>query len=63
MRHFGLPDLHGNSRQAPSDLADPVLRAQGGEGLSDRFVQRRCRDVERMRGLIQIVDNNSARLP
>jgi len=41
-----------------SDVADPVVTAQGGEGLGDGFVEGRGSHIERMRGLVQIVDND-----
>ena len=42
-----------------SGLRD-IMIAQRGEGLGDGFVQGFCRHVERMRGVVQIVDNDGA---
>lgn len=55
-----MPDLHGNGGQSASDFTGPVLTAQGGEGLGDGFVQGFGRHVDRVRGLVQIVDNDGA---
>ena len=41
-----------------SDVADPVVTAQRGEGLRDGFVKGFGRHVDRVRGLVQIVDND-----
>ena len=60
MRDLGIADLHGDRCQSASDLTDPVLPAHGGEGLGDSFVERLRRHVERMRGVVQIVDNDGA---
>ena len=40
--------------------ADPVVTACRGEGLCDGFVERRGRHVERVRSLVQIMDNDGA---
>src|SRR6266700_523494 len=58
MRNLGMPDLHGNGGQSSSDVPDPVMTAQRGESLGDSFVEGFCRHVERVRGLVQIVDND-----
>jgi len=41
-----------------SDVADPVVTAQRGEGLRDGFVKGFGRHVDHVRGLVQIVDND-----
>ncbi len=61
MRDLGIADLHGDGGQAASDVCDPVLPAHRGEGLGDCFVERLGGHVERMRGVVQIMDNESAR--
>jgi hypothetical protein len=38
----------------------PFLVAQRGEGLGDGFVQGFGRHVDRVRGVVQIVDNDGA---
>ena len=60
MRDLGIPDLDSDGGQPFSDVADPVVTAHRGEGLGDRFVERLRRHVERMRGVVQIVDNDGA---
>src|SRR5438874_10454179 len=60
MRSLGMPDLDGYCGQSSSDLADPVMTAQRGEGLSDGFVQGFGGHVDRVRGLVQVVDNDGA---
>jgi hypothetical protein len=57
---LGIPDLHGDRRQPCSDVADPVVTANHGEGLSDRFVERFRRHVELVRDVVQVVDNDGA---
>jgi len=52
MRNFGMPDFNRDARQALSDLADPVVTAQRGQGLGDGFVQGLGSHVERVRGLV-----------
>jgi hypothetical protein len=46
--------------QSSSDVADPFVTAQRGEGQGYRFVKSFGRHVERVRGLVQIMDNDSA---
>ena len=45
-------------RALGTTVADPVMTTQRGEGLGDGFVEGFCRHVERVRGLVQIVDND-----
>src|SRR5215813_3714195 len=58
MGDLGMPDLHGHGSQSASDVADPVVTAQRGEGLCDGFVEGLGGHVDRVRGLVQIVDND-----
>ena len=58
MGDLWIPDLHGDRRQPRSDVADPVVTARDGEGLGDGVVKGLGRHVERVRGLVQIVDND-----
>jgi hypothetical protein len=52
----GDPDA--SSLRAPyNQLRDQIMNA---EGRGDGFVEEFCRHVERMRGLVQIVDNDGA---
>ena len=60
MRNLGMPDLHRNGGQTASDVADPVVAAERSEGLGDGFVQGLGRHVDRVRGVVQIVDNDGA---
>ena len=60
MRNFGMPDLHGSGSQSFSDVADPVMTVEGSEGLGDRLVERSRCDIDRVGGLVQIVDNDRA---
>jgi len=60
MRNLGIPDFYGNACQALADVADPIVPAQHGEGLGDRFVERFRRHVELVRSVVQIMDNDSA---
>jgi hypothetical protein len=60
MRNLGMADLDRSGGQSFSDVADPVMLAQRGEGLGDRFVERFSRHVEFVGGIVQIVDNNGA---
>ena len=62
MRHLGVPDLDGDGRQPASDIADPVVEAQGGEGLGDGFVKGLRRHVERVLCFVQVVDDDGAGL-
>jgi hypothetical protein len=48
VRHLGVPDLDGDGRQPASDIADPVVNVQGGEGMGDGFVKGLRRHVERV---------------
>ena len=57
MRHLGMPDLDGDRRQSFPNVADPVVTAQRGKGLADRFVEPLGRHVECVRGLVRIMDN------
>src|ERR1017187_5237392 len=56
--HLWMPNGDGNGGQSFSDVAYPVVSGKDGEGLSDGFVEGLCRYVERVRRLIQIVDND-----
>ena len=60
MRNLWIPDLNADSRQSSSDVADPVVTAHRDEGLGNRFVERFRRHVERMRGVVQIADDDGA---
>ena len=55
-----MPNRDGNGGQSFSDVAYPVVSGKDGEGLSDGFVEGLRRYVERVRRLIQIVDNDCA---
>jgi hypothetical protein len=57
---LGISDLHGDRGQAFADIADPVVTAGGGKGLGHSLVERFGRHLERMRGLVQVVDDDSA---
>ena len=58
--YLGMPDRDGNGGHSFSDVAYPVVSGKDGEGLGDSFVESLCRYVERVRRLIQIVDNDRA---
>ena len=60
--HLGVPDLDGDSRQPASDITDPVVNAQGGEGLGDGFVKGLRRHVERVLCFVQVVDDDGTSL-
>ena len=60
MRNLRVPDLHSNGGQSFSDVADPVVTAQRGEGLGDGFVQGFGGHIDRVCGAVQIVDNDGA---
>jgi hypothetical protein len=60
MRDLGIPDFHGDLRESASDLTDPVVRAHHGERLGDGFVECFRRHVELVRGIVQVMDNDSA---
>ena len=62
MGDLGVSDLHGDCRQPCSNGADPVVTTHHGERLSDRFVEGLRRDVQRMRGIVQIVNDDGAGL-
>ena len=53
-----MADSNRDAREALSDLADPVVTAQRGESLGDGFVQGLSSHVDRVRGLVQTVDND-----
>lgn len=55
-----MPDLHGDGGQSASDVADPLVTGHRGEGLGDVFVRGFGRHVDRVRGLVEIVDNDGA---
>lgn len=59
MRNFGMSDFDRDAREAPSDLADPVVTAQRGESLGDGL-QGLGSHVDRVGSLVQIVDNDGA---
>lgn len=42
------------------DIVDPLVTAYHGEGLGNRFVERLGSQVERMRGVVQVMDNDGA---
>jgi len=60
MRNLGMPDLHGNGGQSASDVTDPVLTVKRGEGLGDGFVQGLGRHIDRVRGVVEIMDSDGA---
>jgi hypothetical protein len=60
MRNVGMPDLHGNGGQSFPDLADPFVTAQRSESVGDSFVQGLGRHVDRVRDLVDVLDNNGA---
>ena len=60
MGELGVSDLHGNRGQAFADVANPVVTASGGKGLGHSFVERFGRHLQRMRSLVQVVDDDSA---
>ena len=60
MRDFGIPDLHGDGGKSFSDVANPLVTADRGESLGNRFVETLSRHVERMRSAVQIIDNYGA---
>ena len=62
MRHFRMPDPDGDGRQPASDLPDPVVNAQRGEGLGDGFVKGLRRHAERVLCFVQVVDDDGAAL-
>jgi len=62
MRNLRMPDLHGYGGQSLSYVPDPVVTAQRGEGLGDGFVQGLGGHVDRVRGLVQIVDDDGTGL-
>ena len=60
MGDFGIPDLHGDGGKSFSDVANPLVTVDRGESLGNCFVKSLGRHVERMRGAVQIVDNDGA---
>jgi hypothetical protein len=60
MRNLGVPDLDGDSGQSAPDFADPFMTTQRGEGLGNGFVQGLGGHVYRVRGIVQVVDNDGA---
>ncbi len=58
MRNLGMPDLHGNGGQSSSDVAYQIMATQRGESLGDGFGEGFGRHVQRVRGLVQILDND-----
>jgi hypothetical protein len=57
---FRLSDADGDCGQAFAYLTGPFVAAQRGQGLGDGFVEGFCRDIESVRGLVQIADNDPA---
>ena len=53
-----ISDLDGDCGQSPSDVSNPVVTARRDEGLCDRFGQRRGCHVDRVHGVVQIVDDD-----
>jgi len=47
---------------SPPEIAGPVVCSKGGEGVGNRFVQRPCRHVERVLGLVRVMDDDGAAL-
>lgn len=60
MRNLGMPDFHRGGCKAMPDVADPLVTAQRGEGLGDGFVEGLGGHVDRVLGVVQIVDNDGA---
>jgi len=60
MSDLGIADLHGDSSQPFSYVANPLVTVHRGDSLGNCFVESLGRHVERMRGAVQIVDNDSA---
>src|SRR6202023_3585227 len=56
----GFRILTVNCGPSLSDVSNPVVTACHGEGLGNCFVVRRGRHVERVRGLVQIMDDDCA---
>jgi ribosome-binding ATPase YchF (GTP1/OBG family) len=44
------------------DIASPIVRPKGGEGLGNRFVERLRRHIERVLCLVQVMDDDGATL-
>ena len=60
MRDLRITDLYGDGGESFSDVANPLVTADCGESLGDRFVESLSRHVERMRSAVQIIDNHGA---
>ena len=58
--NFRLSDADGDCGQAFAYLTGPFVAAQRGQGLGEGFVEGFCRDIESVRGLVQIADNDPA---
>jgi hypothetical protein len=59
--HLGVSDRDGHGGQSSFDFVYQVVVGKDSEGLGDSFVEGLCHYVERVRRLIQIVDNDRAR--
>jgi hypothetical protein len=62
VRNLGMPDSYLDTCQSLAGVADPFLPAQRGEGPSDGLIERLGGDVKRVRGLVEIVDDDGASL-
>ena len=60
MGNFRIPDLHGDCAKSFSDVANPLVTLDRGDSLGNCFVESLGRHLERMRGAVQIVDNDGA---
>ena len=55
-----ISNFHRDRSQSLSDVCDPLVTTRHSEGLGDGFVERRGGHVERVRSLVQIMDNDCA---
>jgi len=60
MGNFRIPDLHADGAKSFSDVANPLVTLDRGDSLGNCFVESLGRHVGRMRGTVQIVDNDGA---
>ena len=58
--HLGKSARDAHGGQSFSDFVYPVVVGKDSEGLGEGFVESLCRYFERVRRLIQIVDNDRA---
>ena len=62
MRNLWISHPDSDGRESCPDLTDPVARGKGGERLGDGFIKRLRCHIQRMRSVVQIVDNDRAGL-